>query len=65
MDFEDVGVPISELINQRLEVLRKQGYSDLRAVARLEADGLVTVKWGEFLDSCLASGFTRVADNER
>jgi hypothetical protein len=33
-------------------------------VAQLEVDHLVFVKWGGYYDNCLASGFTRVADNE-
>ncbi|MBM4168164.1 MAG: hypothetical protein FJ215_03270 [Ignavibacteria bacterium] len=63
-DFEGLDIPMAELIQQRLEVLRREGSSELRAVARLEAEGLLTVKWGGILDSCLASGFTRVANNE-
>ncbi|MEX0602165.1 MAG: hypothetical protein WD295_02410, partial [Bacteroidota bacterium] len=44
--------------------LEAQGLPDSAIVRQLEKDRLVTVKWGGYTDDCLASGYTRVADNE-
>lgn len=45
-------------------MLEEAGYSEGEIVDRLEADGLIIVKRGGYEDGMIASGFTRVADNE-
>jgi hypothetical protein len=51
-------------INHEFSMLEKAGYSEGEIVDRLEADGLIIVKRGGYEDGMIASGFTRVADNE-
>lgn len=63
-DFENLEMPIWDLIAQRHQLLRADGLSELEIIAQMEKDRLVVVKWGGYYDNCLASGFTRVADNE-
>ncbi|MGH2568895.1 MAG: hypothetical protein ACRDGA_11200 [Bacteroidota bacterium] len=63
-EFADLMNNIWEIIGERRQTLLSQGLSDLEIVSQLERDGLVSVKWGGYFDDCLASGFTRVADNE-
>jgi hypothetical protein len=63
-DFDNLEMPIWDLIAQRHQVLRADGLSEREIVAQMEKDRLVVVKWGGYYDNCLASGFTRVADNE-
>ncbi|MCX6141768.1 MAG: hypothetical protein NTZ35_00970, partial [Ignavibacteriales bacterium] len=63
-DFQNVETPIREVIGQRHASLRQQGLSKPEIVSQMEKDNLITVKWGGYYDNCLASGFTRVADNE-
>ena len=62
--FQDLEIPIWEVIGQRHASLRLEGLSEPEIVSQLEKDNLITVKWGGYYDNCLASGFTRVADNE-
>jgi len=40
------------------------GFPEKEIVSQMEKEKLVLVKWGGYYDGCLASGFTRVADNE-
>ncbi len=63
-DFENLDMPIWDLIAQRNQLLRADGMSEREIIAQMERDKLVVVKWGGYYDNCLASGFTRVADNE-
>ena len=63
-DFENVDTPFAEVIGQRRASLRAQGLSEPEIILQLEKDKLLVVKWGGYSDNCLASGFTRVADNE-
>lgn len=63
-EFSGLDTPIWEIIHERKEKLAAQGYSEHEIVGQLERDKLVIVKWGGYYDDCLASGFTRVADNE-
>jgi hypothetical protein len=51
-------------ILERKRQLRLAGASENEIITQLEADGMVIVKRGGYLDHCLASGFTRVAANE-
>ena len=63
-DFENVHTSFPEVISQRRASLRAQGLSESEIIAQLERDNLFVVKWGGYSDNCLASGFTRIADNE-
>ena len=63
-DFEGLGVSIWDVIAERRQGLRMKGLSEKEIVAQMEKEKLVIVKWGGYYDECLASGFTRVADNE-
>jgi hypothetical protein len=63
-DFQNVETPLWEVIGQRHASLRLQGLSEPEIVSQMEKDNLITVKWGGYYDNCLASGFTRIADNE-
>ncbi len=63
-EFSNLNLSVWEIIGQRHDQLRKSGLSEQEAIVQLEADRLVLVKWGGYFDGCLASGFTRVADNE-
>lgn len=63
-DFIDVDSDIWEIIRKRRQQLAVEGLSDIEIVSQLEKDGLISVKWGGYFDGCVASGFTRVADNE-
>jgi hypothetical protein len=62
--FSDFESSIGEIIRQRRQSLVQQGFTELEIVAQLQKDGLISVKWGGYFDGCIASGFTRVADNE-
>ncbi|HTY39237.1 MAG TPA: hypothetical protein VMH23_19125 [Bacteroidota bacterium] len=63
-DFENVDTPIWDLISKRHRSLKEEGLSEKEIISRMERDRLIVVKWGGYYDDCLASGFTRVADNE-
>lgn len=63
-DFENLDTPVWEVISKRHKLLRSEGKSEQEIVAQLEKDRLVVVKWGGYYDDSIASGFTRVADNE-
>lgn len=63
-EFSDLNQSVWEILAERQASLRKQGLSERQMVEQLERDHLVFVKWGGYFDDCLASGFTRVADNE-
>jgi len=63
-DFRDMDTPIWEVIGQRHASLRIEGLSEPDIISQMEKDNLVVVKWGGYYDNCLASGYTRVADNE-
>lgn len=63
-DFEGLSSSIWEIIAHRHETLREQGLHEKDIIAQMEREKLVVVKWGGYYDNCLASGFTRVADNE-
>lgn len=63
-EFSGLDTPIWEIIRERKVKLGNQGYSEYQIVEQLERDRLIVVKWGGYYDDCLASGFTRVADNE-
>jgi hypothetical protein len=63
-DFENLDTPVWEVISKRHRLLKSEGKSEQEIVAQLEKDRLVVVKWGGYYDDSIASGFTRVADNE-
>ncbi len=63
-DFENLEMPIWDLIARRHQLLGAKGLSEREIIEQMEKDRLVVVKWGGYYDNCLASGFTRVADNE-
>lgn len=53
-----------QLIVERRAILRKEGLSENEIVRQLEAENLIIAKKGGYFDNCIASGFTRVANNE-
>lgn len=63
-EFQNIETPIWEVIGQRHANLRLQGLSESEIISQMSKDNLIIVKWGGYYDNCLASGFTRVADNE-
>jgi hypothetical protein len=63
-EFKDLSTSIRELIAQRHQRLLAEGLTEYQIVSQMEKDRLLVVKWGGYYDGCLASGFTRVADNE-
>lgn len=63
-EFSGMELSPREIIARRRASLRKSGKSEPDVIAQMEKDGLLIVKWGGYSDNCLASGFTRVADNE-
>jgi hypothetical protein len=63
-DFENLETPIWELISNRQRLLKTKGLTEREIFSQMEKDRLLIVKWGGYYDNCLASGFTRVADNE-
>jgi hypothetical protein len=63
-DFDNLSTSIWDIIARRHQLLRDQGLSEREIVSQMEKDRLLVVKWGGYYDNCLASGFTRVADNE-
>jgi hypothetical protein len=63
-DFHDLHSPLPQIIKNRRASLQAQGLSEKDLIAQMERDRLIVVKWGGYYDNCLASGFTRVADNE-
>lgn len=63
-EFGDLDASIWEIIAKRHQSLAAQGLSEYEVISQLERDKLLVVKWGGYYDDCLASGFTRVADNE-
>ncbi len=62
-NFESVGRDLN-IVRRQFGELEKAGYSDEEIIRELEARNLVIVKRGGYEDGMLASGFTRVADNE-
>jgi len=62
--FSNLDQSVWQILAQRHQTLRERGMSEHEVVEQLERDCLVFVKWGGYFDDCLASGFTRVADNE-
>jgi hypothetical protein len=63
-ELQGAETPIWEIVGHRHASLRQQGLSEPEIISRMEKENLVIVKWGGYYDDCLASGFTRVADNE-
>ena len=63
-DFQNAETPIWEVIGLRHASLRAMGLLEPEIISQMEKDNLIIVKWGGYYDNCLASGFTRVADNE-
>ena len=63
-DFENVETPIWDVISKRHQTLQAEGLTEREIMSQMEKDKLLVVKWGGYYDNCLASGFTRVADNE-
>ncbi|MEX1138719.1 MAG: hypothetical protein WEB33_00545 [Bacteroidota bacterium] len=63
-EFSGLDSTIWTIIEERKMKLAGQGLSEFDIVAQLERDHLLFVKWGGYYDHCLASGFTRMADNE-
>ena len=51
-------------INERRSELHEEGLSQNQIIRKLESEGLIIVLKGGYFDGCIASGFTRVADNE-
>ena len=62
-NFDTVGKDL-KMVRERFAALEKAGYSEEEIVNELEARRLVIVKRGGYEDGMLASGYTRVADNE-
>ena len=62
-NYDSIGSDTDE-IRKRFSELKKAGYSEAEMVNELEARGLIIVKRGGYEDGMVASGFTRVADNE-
>ncbi len=62
-NFETVGEDLGR-VHSEFAVLEKAGYSDDEIIRELEARKLIIVKRGGYEDGMIASGFTRVADNE-
>ena len=62
-NFETVGEDIGK-VHAGFSDLEKAGYSDDEIIRELEARNLIIVKRGGYEDGMIASGFTRVADNE-
>lgn len=62
--FSGLNVSIWNLIAERQNALAEKGLSELEMISQLERDHLIFVKWGGYFDNSIASGFTRVADNE-
>jgi len=62
-NFDSVGANPKK-IRERFSDLEHAGYSEEEIVNELETKGLILVKRGGYEDGMLASGFTRVADNE-
>jgi hypothetical protein len=63
------GSPLSaDDLNRKIETRRQEltekGYSENEMILQLQQEGLVFVQKGGYFESCLASGFTRVAANE-
>lgn len=63
-DSGNLEIPIWDLIAKRHRLLLADGLTERETVSLMERDGLIIVKWGGYYNNCLASGFTRVADNE-
>ena len=62
-NYEMVGRDLKR-VRSRFAELENAGYSDEEIVRELEAKSLIIVKRGGYEDGMIASGFTRVADNE-
>ncbi len=62
-NYDSAGRNVAE-IRRKFSELRKAGYSEVEMINELEAKGLIIVKRGGYEDGMIASGFTRVADNE-
>jgi len=63
-DFGNREIPVWDLIAKRHRLLLADGLTEREIVSLMERDKLIIVKWGGYYDNSLASGFTRVADNE-
>ena len=57
-------IPLWDLIAKRHRLLLADGLTEREIVSLMERDKLIIVKRGGYYDNCLASGFTRIADNE-
>ncbi len=62
-NFDTVGRDV-RIVRRRFAELEKAGYSEEEIVNELEARKFIIVKRGGYEDGMLASGYTRVADNE-
>jgi hypothetical protein len=62
-NYDSVGNKISRIRDEFLK-LEQVGYSEEEIINKLEADGLIIVKHGGYEDGVIASGVTRVANNE-
>ncbi len=62
-DYETKGMDMKQ-VRARFAELERAGYSDEEIVRELESKRMIIVKRGGYEDGMLASGFTRVADNE-
>ncbi len=51
-------------INERRSRLQGEGLSQNQIIRKLESEGLIIILKGGYSAGCIASGFTRVADNE-
>jgi len=63
-DFDNLSTSVWDVIAKRHQLLHEQGLTEREIISQMEKDRLLVVKWGGYYDNCLASGFTRVADNE-
>ncbi len=62
-NYDSIGHDVAG-IRKRFTQLREAGYSEVEMVNELERRGMIIVKRGGYEDNMVASGFTRVADNE-
>jgi hypothetical protein len=62
-NYDKVGNDL-KLIRARMHELERFGYTEAEIVEMLQKENLIFAKKGGYADGMIASGFTRVADNE-
>lgn len=66
-DYQSVENNVEEYkkkIKSIQQVLRAKGATEFEFIRMLEASGLVIIKKGGYFENCIASGYTRVGQNE-